>query len=149
MLIAGSTEAAELSFLLFLLPAGLVFDRAVVAFVVFHFHSLEKKSWSHYWSHCTRGSKVETRSCLRVRKCAKIERMLVGIQRGPSFLCKWESFLMQIRVVRSSAVRPEWVSAWRLRSCVEGCHVIRWRGIRAWSRGKGRNVFGKGRTSSK
>ena len=44
MLIAGSMEAAELSFLLFLLPPGLVFDRAVVAFVVFHFHSLEKKS---------------------------------------------------------------------------------------------------------
>ena len=31
-------------FLLFLLPAGLVFDRAVAAFVVFDFHSHEKKS---------------------------------------------------------------------------------------------------------
>ena len=43
MLIAGSVEAVELSFLVFLLPAGLVFDRAVAAFVVFYFHSLEKK----------------------------------------------------------------------------------------------------------
>ena len=40
MLIVGSAEAAELSFLLFLIPAGLVFDRAVAAFV-FHFHSLD------------------------------------------------------------------------------------------------------------
>ena len=37
-------EASELSFLLFLRLAGLVFDRAVAAFVIFHFHSLEKKS---------------------------------------------------------------------------------------------------------
>ena len=32
MLIFGSVEAAELSFFLFLLPAGLVFERAVATF---------------------------------------------------------------------------------------------------------------------
>ena len=37
-------EAAGLSFLLFLRLAGLVFERAVAAFVIFHFYSLEKKS---------------------------------------------------------------------------------------------------------
>ena len=44
MLIVGLMEASEPSFLLFLRLAGLVFDQAVAALVIFHFHSLEKKS---------------------------------------------------------------------------------------------------------
>ena len=48
MLIVGvSEEAAELSLLLFLLPAGLVFDRAVALFVVFYFQRMEKER-CHY-----------------------------------------------------------------------------------------------------
>lgn len=43
LLTVCTVEAAELSFLLFLLPAGLVFDGAVGAFVAFYFYSFEKK----------------------------------------------------------------------------------------------------------
>ena len=58
VLIVGSVEAAELSFLLFLLPASLVFDRVLAAFVVFHFQSLFGKS--------------KKRSCLKIKSAQKL-----------------------------------------------------------------------------
>ena len=119
--------------------------RSVLFFVVLSFfvHGQVQNSTSHCWSHCKRRSKVETR-----KKCAKIERMLVGYTGGSRvfyanenrFLSKWGSF------VRVQLYPREWA---RVRSRVKVCHGIRWRRNRAWLRRKGRNVFGKGRTSSR
>ena len=71
----GSIEAAKLSFLLFLVPAGLVFDRAVAAFVVFHFHSREKMLISllipmQMWLESRDAKLFEN------KKCANIEQLL-------------------------------------------------------------------------
>ena len=96
--IVCSVEATELSFLLFLLPNGLVFDRVVAAFVVFHFHSLEKK-WFHYWSQCKRVSKVETRSCLKTKRGQKLNGsdLIQALLAEISEKYLWSEFVYQAR----------------------------------------------------
>ena len=70
------------------------------------------------------------------QKCAKIELMLVGYTGGSRvfyanenrFLSKWGSFECSYTRVSERAA---------LGLCVKVCHVIRWRGNRAWLRWKG------------
>ena len=101
LIVGGSEEAAELSLLLFLLPAGLVFDRAVALFVVFYFQRMEKER-CHYWLQYKRGSKVETRSCLTIKRARKLNESYQSADclRFPRSICgrrfftKWGIFLI-------------------------------------------------------
>ena len=77
MLIVSSVEATELSFLLFFLSAGLVFDQALAGFVVFHFHSHEKKLISpliatQMWLK----SYLKTESVLKLNRCYLIQALM-------------------------------------------------------------------------
>ena len=94
MLIVSSVEATELSFLLFFLSAGLVFDQAVAGFVVFHFHGHEKKVDLTIDRNANVAQKLFENG-----KCAKIEQMLCYPSAdGPSFLrsiCEQSLFMKQ------------------------------------------------------
>ena len=80
------------------------------------------------------------------RKCAKIERMLVDLSR----VYKGDRVNCANEVSYANEGRSFECSWTRVSERVAPGIVIRWSGIRAWLRGKGRNVnvFGKGRTSS-
>ena len=95
MLIVGWVEAAELSFLLFLLLYGLVFQRNASYIWGLSFPQPWKmKGWAHYWSQCKRGSQVETRrtrSCLKIKSALKLNGCyLVQALIGPD---SWEVFV--------------------------------------------------------
>ena len=80
------------------------------------------------------------------RKCAKIERMLVDLSR----VYKGDRVFCANEVSYANEGRSFECSWTRVSERVTPGIVIRWRGIRAWLFGKGRNVnvFGKGGTSS-
>ena len=103
--------------------------RSVLFFVVLSFfvHGQVQNSTSHCWSHCKRRSKVETR-----KKCAKIERMLVGYTGGSRvfyanenrFLSKWGSFV-RVQLYPREWARGAWDRAWKCVTGSDGAGIAR------------------------